>query len=180
MKFQYVCKDVSLTPSMKQACEEKLGRFEHYFRAKEGIVCSIRIAIVKDEKSVEAAISADGFTLRAKTLNEDFYNAIDVLAEKLEGQMRKAKTQLAKAKRSNSLSENIQLEQIADDKEDEAAFQIVKRKTLSLTPMDVDEALARMDALGHSFFIYLDSSTGLVNVLYEREDHGYGVIEIEK
>ena len=46
--------------------------------------------------------------------------------------------------------------------------------------MDVEEALTRMDALGHSFFIYLDSSTGLVNVLYEREDKGYGVIEIHQ
>ena len=58
--------------------------------------------------------------------------------------------------------------------------EIVRHKKLSLAPMDLDEALARMDALGHSFFIYLDSSTGLVNVLYERKDHGYGLIEIDK
>ncbi len=72
------------------------------------------------------------------------------------------------------------MEQIAADEADDVNFEIVKRKTLALTPMDADEALARMDALGHSFFIYLDSTSGLVNVLYEREDHGYGVIEIEK
>ena len=49
----------------------------------------------------------------------------------------------------------------------------------SLTPMDVDEALARMDALGHKFFIYLDSESGKVNVLYERDDGSYGDIEDE-
>ena len=49
----------------------------------------------------------------------------------------------------------------------------------SLTPMDVDEALARMDALGHKFFIYLDSESGKVNVLYERDDGSYGDIEVE-
>ena len=45
--------------------------------------------------------------------------------------------------------------------------------------MDVDEALARMDALGHKFFIYLDSESGKVNVLYERDDGSYGDIEVE-
>ena len=70
------------------------------------------------------------------------------------------------------------MDQIQED--DDLDLDIVKKKKLSLAPMDVEEALARMDALGHSFFIYLDSSTGLVNVLYQREDNGYGVIEIER
>lgn len=65
---------------------------------------------------------------------------------------------------------------------DEESFNpnVVRRKKLSLTPMDEEEALTRMDALGHSFFIYLDSSSGLTNVIYEREDGGYGVIEIDE
>lgn len=178
MKFQYVSRDVTLSNTMKEACEEKLGRFDHYF--KEEARATIRIEILKDRKSVEVMILAGDVALRAKDINDDFYNAIDEIAEKLEGQIRKVKTQLSKAKRENSLSRNLLMEQIADDELAEENFEIVRRKTLNLTPMDAEEALARMDALGHHFFIYLDSSTGLVNVLYERDDHGYGVIEIEK
>ncbi len=181
MKFQYVCKDVRLTPSMEDAAVAKIGRLEHYFRANGELNCLITISIVSEQKAVEAAITTtDGFTLRAKAIGEDFYCCLDQLAEKLEGQMRKMKTQLSKANKKNSLSKDIMMEQIAADEADDVNFEIVKRKTLALTPMDADEALARMDALGHSFFIYLDSTSGLVNVLYEREDHGYGVIEIEK
>ncbi len=180
MKFDYVCKDVALTDAMKEACVDKLQRFERYFKAEEEVSCVVRVRIVKDKKEVEVSMSANGFDLRAKSLGDDFYNELDLIAEKLEGQMRKVKTQLAKTTRHNSLSRNLMMEQIADDKEDEDAFEIVRHKTLSLAPMDMDEALARMDALGHRFFIYLDSSTGLVNVLYERDDHGYGVIEVEK
>ena len=179
MKFQYVCKDVKMTTAMKQACEDKLSKFEHYF-ASDNVRCTVRVNIVQQNKVVEASISSDGLDLRAKAVDEDFYNALDAISEKLEGQMRKVKTQIQKSNKKNSLAANILMEQIAADEEDEENFEIVRRKTLNLTPMDVDEALARMDALGHSFFIYLDSSTGLVNVLYEREDHGYGVIEIEK
>lgn len=180
MKFQYVCKDVRLTPSMKDSCESKFGKFEHYFRSSGEVNCVVTITVVQGKKSVEAAITTEGFTLRARAIDDDFYVAVDLLCEKLERQMRKAKTQLEKANKKQSLCDNILMEQIAEDQEEDDNFEIVKRKKLSLAPMDVDEALARMDALGHSFFIYLDSSTDHVNVLYEREDHGYGLIEIEK
>ena len=180
MKFDYVCKDVVLTQAMKNACKDKLERFERYFRTEEDVSCVVRVCIVKDKKEVEVSMMDNGFNLKAKTLGDDFYNELDIIAEKLEGQMRKVKTQIAKLNRHNSLSRNLMMEQIADEKDEEADFEIVRHKTLSLTPMDVEEALARMDALGHRFFIYLDSSTGLVNVLYERDDHGYGVIEVEK
>ncbi len=182
MKFQYVCKDVSLTPAMKLATEEKLAKFERYFRSEGEVSCVVTILIRPNKvKSVEVALDTqDGIYLRAKAKDNDYYNAVDAVVEKLEGQMRKMKTQLAKATKRNSLSENIYLDQIMADEVEDENFEIVRRKSLSLTPMDEEEALARMDALGHSFFIYLDSSTGLVNVIYEREDHGYGVIEIEK
>ncbi len=181
MKFQFVCKDVSLTPAMKESCEEKLSKFERYFRDGE-VNCVVTILIRPNKvKSVEIALDGlGGVYLRAKAKDEDFYNAVDLVVEKLEGQMRKMKTQIAKTTKQISLSENFYLDQIEAEEEDEDALDIVKKKSLSLSPMDVEEALARMDALGHSFFIYLDSSTGLVNVIYEREDHGYGVIEIEK
>lgn len=181
MKFQFVCKDVALSPAMKEACQEKLNRFERYFRFTGEVNCVVTILIRPNKiKSVEVALNANGVFMRAKAKDEDFYNALDIVVEKLDGQMRKMKTQLIKAKKHNSVSENFYLDQIQADEAQEEALEIVRKKSLSLTPMDQEEALARMDALGHSFFIYLDSATGLVNVIYEREDHGYGVIEIEK
>ena len=90
--------------------------------------------------------------------------------------MRKIKTQLRKVNKGRSLAENLYLEQVKEEAETKA---IVKRKKLSLAPMDVEEAMARMDALGHSFFIYLDSETMKVHVLYQRDDESFGDIEIE-
>jgi putative sigma-54 modulation protein len=181
MKFQYVCRDVRLSPSMEEACRAKIGRFDHYFRSTGEVNCVVSVSIIRETKVVEVTLTTtNNFVLRAKDANTDFYIALDTIAEKLERQMRKMKTQLEKVNKQNSLSQNLLMEQIADASEAEEDFEIVKRKKLSLVPMDVDEALARMDAIGHKFYIYLDSTTGLVNVLYERDDHGYGVIEIEE
>ena len=89
------------------------------------------------------------------------------------------KTQLAKIHKKAGLSENIRMDMV-DDEDEEDIYSIVKRKRLSLVPMDVEEAEARMEALDHSFFIYLDSDSGLVSVLYRRQDGDYGLIEIEE
>ena len=180
MRFEYVCKDLKLSEAMKRTCENKFGNFEHYFKGDEESKCLVTISILSNEKIVEATISNKSFMLRAKAADEDFYSAVDLACEKLNKQMRKTKTRLTKNSKKNSLKENLLLEHIISDEYDEESLNIVKKKSLNLAPMDVEEALTRMYALGHSFFIYLDSSTGLVNVLYEREDKGYGVIEIHQ
>lgn len=116
--------------------------------------------------------------LRAKVTNNDVYAALDLAIDKLEGQMRKMKT-LVDRNKKKSLTENIRMDLLKEE-DVPSAEEIVKRKKLDLTPMDLDEALTRMEALDHSFFIYLDSATGKINVLYVRQDEGYGVIEINE
>ena len=43
--------------------------------------------------------------------------------------------------------------------------------------MDIEEAITRMEALGHSFFLYKDSEDEMTSVVYKRYDGGYGVIQ---
>lgn len=179
MKITYVSKDVVLTPAMKATVEEKLAKFDSFFSPSSPVRATVTISILQNHnKAVEISMSTTGVDLRAKVISDDFYSAIDILVDKLEGQMRKMKTQWKKAHKTQSFSENFLMDEIESGDEDVA--KIVKKKKLSLAPMDLDEALTRMDALGHQFFIYLDSSTDLVNVIYERDDGSYGLIEIDQ
>ena len=43
--------------------------------------------------------------------------------------------------------------------------------------MTPDDAIMQMEMLGHSFFVFLNSETGKVAVVYIREDQDYGIIE---
>ncbi|NLB49064.1 MAG: ribosomal subunit interface protein, partial [Erysipelotrichia bacterium] len=62
-----------------------------------------------------------------------------------------------------------------DDKEDV----IVRAKSYFLQPMKIEEAITRMEALGHDFFLYLDKEDDLISVVYIRHEGGYGVIQAE-
>ena len=43
--------------------------------------------------------------------------------------------------------------------------------------MDIDEAITRMEALGHTFFLYKDVEDEMISVVYKRFNGGYGVIQ---
>ena len=45
--------------------------------------------------------------------------------------------------------------------------------------MSEQEAILQMQLLGHSFFVFLSADTGDVNVLYQRKDGNFGLLEPE-
>ena len=53
----------------------------------------------------------------------------------------------------------------------------MREKTVELVPMSIDEALGQIDLIGHDFYMFEDSRTGLTNVVYRRKNGGYGVIK---
>ena len=40
-----------------------------------------------------------------------------------------------------------------------------------------EDAVARMEELGHQFFVYVDAESERVHILYRRNDGNYGLIE---
>ena len=58
-------------------------------------------------------------------------------------------------------------------------IQIVKTKKFAVKPMDPEEACVQMELLGHNFYVFLNSETEQVNVVYKRKGNTYGLIEPE-
>jgi putative sigma-54 modulation protein len=54
--------------------------------------------------------------------------------------------------------------------------EIVRRKVILMVGMNEQEAIDQMELLGHRFFVFLNSETNTVNVLYRRDSGGYGVL----
>ena len=65
------------------------------------------------------------------------------------------------------------------DEEDLDDKKILKRKKVEVKPMNEEEAILQMELLGHQFYMYKDSETNQVAVVYKRTDGNYGVIESE-
>ena len=63
---------------------------------------------------------------------------------------------------------------IPEDEEDDL---LVREKVIDITPMTEEQALVQTDLLGHDFYVFENSTTGLINVVYHRKNGGYGIIK---
>lgn len=179
MKFQIIGKNIEVTDSIRGEIEKKLARMDKYFVIDDSVLCRAVVRSYHVGAKVEITIFTKEMTFRAEVRNSDLYAAVDLAIDKLEGQMRKLKTRMDRTKESASLGKAIALENIVEEEEAAEDEEVVRTKSIYLEPMSIDEAITRMEALGHSFFLYFDEEDSRLSVAYKREDGGYGVIEAE-
>ena len=178
MKYQIIGKNISVTDALRDDIERKLRRMDKYFVINDDVLCRAVVRSYTVGAKVEITIFTKEMDFRAEVKNDDLYAAVDLAVDKLEGQMRKLKTRMDRTKESDSLGRALAMENIIEDAEEDKE-EIVRTKSIRLEPMSIDEAITRMEALGHSFFLYLDEEDDEIAVVYRRIDGGYGVIEAE-
>lgn len=178
MKYQIIGKNIEVTEAIRDDIEHKLRRMDKYFVITDDVLCRAVVRSYTVGAKVEITIFTKQMDFRTEVKNADLYAAVDLAVDKLEGQMRKLKTRMDRTKEADSLGRALALENILDDIADEPD-EVVRTKSIHLEAMSIDEAITRMEALGHSFFLYLDEEDDLVSVVYRRYDGGYGVIEAE-
>ncbi len=180
MKYQIIGKNISVTEAIRDAVTKKLSRMDKYFVDDDDVLCRAVVRSYKVGAKVEITIFTKPMIFRTEVRNNDLYAAFDFAIDKLEGQMRKLKTRMERRKdEATSLGKAIAFENFMEEQENEEAEQVVRTKSYYLEPMNLDEAITRMEALGHSFFLYLDEDDDRISVAYRRDEGGYGVIQAE-
>ena len=180
MKLNIRGEKVTITQSMKAYLEEKLAKVDKYFENPEEINANILVRIRGLEQIIEVTALTKKFTLRAEESNEDFYSAVDLVVSKLERQIRKNKERLNnKYKNVEKLEFNFNYDTEDIEEDDENVSLIVKRKNISMKPMDEEEAILQIELLNHDFFVFKNIDEECVSVIYKRKDGNYGIINMK-
>lgn len=178
MKLNIRGEKITITQSMKSYITEKLAKVDKYFENPDEINANVLVRVKGLEQIIEVTAPTKRFTLRAEESNEDFYAAVDLVVSKLERQMRKNKDRLNK-KYKNVESIEFNLDYEDEDKTEENTSSIVKRKNISMKPMDEEEAMLQIELLNHDFFVFKNIDEECVSVLYHRKDGNYGIINMK-
>jgi putative sigma-54 modulation protein len=178
MKYQIVGKNIEVTAAISNKIQFKLNRLDKFFVINDDVTCRAVVRSYKVGAKVEITIFTSVMNVRAEVKHDDLYAAVDLALDKLENQLRKLKTRI-KDYKTSSLGESIILDAIGVEEKVTKLDQVVRTKSLFLSPMTLEEAITRMEALGHSFFLYLDIEDKQVSVLYHRHDGGLGLIQAE-
>ena len=167
-------KNLDITEGLRSAIEEKIGKLERYFTDTTEV--HVTLSTEKNRQKIEITIPMKGSIIRAEEVSSDMYVSIDLVEEVIERQLRKYKNKLIdKEQNAAHLSQSF-IE--ADEFEDED-IQIIRTKKFAMKPMDPEEACVQMELIGHNFFVFRNSETDAVHVVYKRKGNTYGLIEPE-
>lgn len=169
-------KNIEITPSLREYVEKRVGKVTKYFDHVGDI--TVLLTVSKGRHIVEVTVPVQGgVLLRGEEATMDMYTSIDLVVEKLERQIHKQKTKLARRFRSGGFKAEAFASTPEKQAEDDEEYKIVKTKRFVVKPMDVQEAIMQMNLLNHNFFVFRDAETEEVNVVYRRTDGNYGLIE---
>lgn len=174
MKFIIIGKNIDVTPGLKEAVENKLGKLERYFTPDTEI--HVTLSVQRERQKIEVTIPVKGGIIRSEQESSDMYVSIDLVEEVIERQLRKYKNKIVEKHQDGG---NFRQEFIEKEVEDEEEIKIIRTKHFGIKPMYPEDACVQMELLGHNFFVFRNAETDEVCVVYKRKGNTYGLIEPE-
>ncbi len=174
MRYTITGRNMEVTPALRSAIEDKLGKLERYFQPETEAI--VTLSVQRERQKIEVTIPVKGNIIRAEESSTDMYVSIDLVEEIIERQIKKYRKKLIDKKQSAQAFSDLFLN---EESVGEETIEIVKSKRFAVKPMDPEEACVQMELLGHSFYVFLNAQTEQVNVVYKRRGNTYGLIEPE-
>lgn len=174
MEIIIVGKNIDVTPGLRQAVEDKIGKLERYFTPETRV--HVTLNVEKDRQKIEVTIPVKGSIIRSEQVSNDMYVSIDLVEEIIERQLKKYKNKIIDAKHG---ADNFKQEFVDKDYSDDNEIQIVRTKKIDVKPMYPEDACVQMELLGHNFYMFTNAENGQVCVVYKRKGNTYGMIEPE-
>ena len=156
---------------------------------------------------VELTVVAKGPAIRAEAMASDKYAALDLAWAKLVERLRRArdrnKVPRAGHHRKESTAEALAKMPVADSlvpeegqaidanesankdqtngriKAEGDSPVVLREKTFNGAPIGIEEALNRMELVGHDFYLFIDEESSKPSVVYRRKGWSYGVIALD-
>ncbi len=174
MKYIIVGKNIDVTPGLRTAVEDKIGKLEKYFTPETEV--HVTLSVEKDRQKIEVTIPVKGNIIRSEQVSNDMYVSIDLVEEIIERQLKKYKNKLVDKQQSSSYFKQEYIDKEFTDEDD---VKIIRTKRFDIKPMYPEDACVQMELLGHNFFVFCNAETEQVNVVYKRKAGTYGLIEPE-
>jgi putative sigma-54 modulation protein len=190
MKLVIQGKNIEITDSIREYVSQKIEKAVQHFQSMTTEV-DVHLSVARNPRiapnqTAEVTIYVNGAVVRAEESSETLYASIDLVADKITRQLRKYKEKRnvrTPVKTSEILTEasaisaGTDVSEVLNNRTPELPAEVVRTKYFAMPPMSVDQALEQLDLVGHDFFVFRNSDTDEINVIYERNHGGYGVIQ---
>jgi ribosome hibernation promoting factor len=183
VKVEISTHNLELSKRLEDYITKKASKLDRHLDAVEEV--KVDLAYEKtardseDRQVAQITVRGRGLLLRAEERTDDIFASYDEALEKINRQIGRVKGRRQRGRGDGRSLADVASEP-AESEVGEGVEVISRRKSFRLTPMDEVEAIEQMHLLGHDdFFVFLNSNTHQVNVLYRRRNGTLGLIETE-
>ncbi len=181
VEVEISARNLEVTKRIKDYVTKKASKLDRYLNEIDQI--KVELAYIKsariasDRQVAQITVHGRHTLLRTEERADDIFAAFDAAYDKMQRQLERFKGKHHRG-RGDGRSAAKAGEPAQEESVREGSSLIARRKTFILVPMDEVEALEQMKQLGHeNFFIFYNVETKAINVLYQRRDGSYGLIE---
>ena len=188
LKIKVQGRDIEITDDIQSYVGKKFNRLSRHLPQMLDATAEIKRTSSRsgdDRIVVQLTLTVKGQVLRAQRRGSTVSEAVDTAVDVMDRQIRRYK---GRRYRSNQHRKSLrdlpdvlvpeQYEEVpGPDEMEEMPIKVVRRKRFPMVGMTVDDAIAEMELLNHSFYLFRSVETGNYSVVYRREDGDYGLIE---
>lgn len=187
MKLVIHGKNIEITDSIREYVTQKVEKGVSHFQDLT-LEVDVHLSVAKNprnnlKQTAEVTIFANKTVIRAEESSENLYASIDLVSDKISRQLRKYKEKRlaqktsVRAKTIEVVEEQPVVKDLIGSRSPELPKEVVRTKYFMMSPMTVEEALEQLQLVDHDFYMFRNSETGEINVIYERNHGGYGVLQ---
>ena len=181
-------RNVDISNDIQSYLDKKFNRLSRHLPQMMDATAEIKRTSSRagdDRIAVQITLTVKGQVLRAQRRGSTVREAVDTAVDVMDRQIRRYK-----GRRYRSNQQRKSLRDIPDglvpepdeetpspDEMEDMPIKVVRRKRFPMVGMTVDDAIAEMELLNHSFYLFRNVETGSYSVVYQREDGDYGLID---
>ena len=175
-------KNYEVPERVREYAARKLGRLERLLDDRSDATVELSVEqhrSAQDSHIVDVTLVIDGQTLRSSSAGPTHKAGIDAVLDKIERRAVdfRETSRVRKSTETVRTAGRVEREAGAAVDRDDRKSQVVKTKRFHIEPMFEEDAVARMEELGHAFFVFVNAEDERVAILYRRRDGAYGLIE---
>lgn len=175
MRIKINSKSIKVTDGMVDTVDLKFNVFKKFLDESDEI--KITVTSIKKEIIVSTIFIYKGKLVKVEKSGDDFYFIIDDIVDTLKDKLEKLHTKEIK---KNKDQEKV-LQKMFNETEVEEEYMhkeiIAKRKKIELIPLSPEEAIEKMEELGHESYIFMNIESNKPCMIYCRNDGKYGLLE---
>ncbi len=190
MKLVIQGKNIEITEAIRQHVSQKIEKSVSHFQRminKVDVCLSVAGGMkMPTRQCAEVTVHVNRAVVRAEESSDSLYASVDLVADKISRQLRKYKEKRRSSDHVSVLSievddhannADLQVTELLEQRQPQLPDEVVRTKYFAMAPMSVQDALENLQLVDHDFYVFHNAETDQINVMYERNHGGYGLIQ---